>query len=91
MIISSLHQIPFVICEVISDPYQSDRFRMLVQAAALARTGQLLLRSTSRKKFFVVAIYVDAKMIVSRYIVMKTESGDSESDHGPVSGHARLC
>ncbi|KAH0834610.1 hypothetical protein J3R83DRAFT_10065, partial [Lanmaoa asiatica] len=87
MVISLQFLIPFVICEVISDGRQSDRSRMLVQATALVRTGQFLLRSTSRKKFFVVAIYVDANMVASRYIVMQTEGGDSESDHRPVSIH----
>ncbi|KAG6380506.1 hypothetical protein JVT61DRAFT_8665 [Boletus reticuloceps] len=86
MVFSSQFDIPFVICEVVSDRWQSDRSRMLVQAAALARTGQFLLRSSS-KKFFVVAIYVDASMVVSRYIVMQTEGGDAERDRKPVSIH----
>ncbi|KAH0825996.1 hypothetical protein J3R83DRAFT_7465, partial [Lanmaoa asiatica] len=87
MIISSQFQIPFVICEVISDKHERDRSRMLVQAVALARTGQFLLRPASTKKFFVVAIYVDADMVVSRYIVMETGDGDACNGRKPVSDH----
>ena len=85
MVFSSQFDIPFVICEVISDRWQGDRSRMLIEATALARVGQCLLRPTSQKKFFVVAIYVDGNMVVSRYIVMQTEGGDPKSDHRPVS------
>ena len=81
MVVSRNFQIPFVISEVISQKNESDRFRMLVEAIALARTGQYLLKSNSKRKFFAVAIYVDARMVVSRYIVMQT--GDSEKK--PVS------
>lgn len=83
MVVSSLCGIPFVICEVISDERERDRSRMLVQAIALARAGQFLLKSTL-DNFFVVALYVDANMVVSRYIVMQTEG---DSDDKPVSDH----
>lgn len=75
--------IPSIISEVISQKSESDRHRMLVQAIAVARTGQYLLKSTSKRKFFVVAIYVNAKMVASRYIVMQTNPGDAETK--PVS------
>lgn len=88
MVFSPQFDIPFVICEVVSDRWQSDRSRMLVQATALARTGRFLLRSSSKKKFFVVALYVDANMVVSRYIVMETEGDSAEGDHKPVGDHA---
>ena len=87
MVISPQFQIPFVICEVISDRLERDRSRMLVQAVALARTGQFLLRPNSTKKFFVVAIYVDANMVASRYIVMEAGDGDACNDRKPVSDH----
>jgi hypothetical protein len=58
---------------------------MLLQVIALARTGQLLLRSNSTKTFFMVALYVDNNMVVSRYIVMQTEGDNAESDCKPVS------
>ncbi|KAG6380507.1 hypothetical protein JVT61DRAFT_8667 [Boletus reticuloceps] len=89
MVVSSQCGIPFVICEVISDKRESDRSRMLVQAIALARTGQHLLRSSSKKTFFVVALYVDADMVVYQYIVLQTEGDNTASGHKPVSIHQK--
>lgn len=87
MVFSRQFQLPFVICEVISDKYEMDRNRMLVQATALARVGQFFLRSDSQQTFFLVAIYLDANMVASRYIVMETEGGD-DHDRKPVSVHS---
>ncbi|KAN0081479.1 hypothetical protein V8E55_009103 [Tylopilus felleus] len=70
MVISRKHRIPFVISEVISNRNETDRYRMLIQATALARVGHSLLKS-STGTFFIVAIYLDAKMVASRYIVMQ--------------------
>lgn len=62
---------------------------MLIQAIALARVGRHLLRSDST--FFVVAIYVDAKMHASRYILMQTEHDVPEiAEQPPVSEHNRV-
>lgn len=58
---------------------------MLLQAIALARTGQQLLRFDSKKNFFVVALYVDNNMTVSRYVVMQIKDDNTESDEKPVS------
>ena len=63
MVISPQYKI--IISEVISDKTEKDRFRMLVEAIALARVGHFLLQSTSKKMFFVVAIYVNAEMVAS--------------------------
>jgi hypothetical protein len=83
-VISPSHGIPFVISEMISQNKESDRCGMLVQAISLARAGQSLLQSTSSRKFFVVAVYVNAAMVVSRYIVMQTgrdnSSGNKENN-----------
>ncbi|KAF8554805.1 hypothetical protein OG21DRAFT_1017232 [Imleria badia] len=87
MVVSPHHGIPFIISEVISDVNESDRRRVLVEAIALARTGQFLLKSSSKKRFFVVALYVDANMVVSRYIVMQT--GDVNAGRKPVSIHQK--
>ena len=63
---------------------------MLVQAIAVARAGQYLLKSTSEKRFFVVAIYVNADMVASRYIVMQTNPSNEEQK--PVSdGYSVVC
>jgi hypothetical protein len=77
MVVSPQCKIPFIISEVISDKTEKDRFRMLVEAIALARVGHFLLQPTSKKTFFVVAIYVNAKMVVTRYIVIQTEGRDT--------------
>ncbi|KAF8452259.1 hypothetical protein L210DRAFT_3517879 [Boletus edulis BED1] len=89
MVVSSRLEIPFLICEVISHKYEHDRSRLLIQATVLARTGQLLLQPTSMKKFFVVAIYVDANMVASRYIVMQDRDGNTSDNRMPVSIHQK--
>ena len=65
MVISPQYEISFIISEVISDKTEKDRFRMLVEVIALARVEHSLLQSTSKKMFFVVAIYVNAEMVAS--------------------------
>ncbi|KAG8220023.1 hypothetical protein J3R82DRAFT_1034 [Butyriboletus roseoflavus] len=81
MVMTPTYQIPFVISEVIPNKQESDRSRMLVEAIALARAGNFLLRSTSKRSFFVVAIYVGAKMNASRYIVMQTGRGNTQHEN----------
>ena len=78
MVASRNVAIPFIISQVMSQTSESDRYRMLVQAIAVARAGQYLLKSTSEKRFFVVAIYVNADMVASRYIVVQTNPGNEE-------------
>ena len=78
MVISPRFHIPFIISEVISNKTESDRWRMLVEAIPLARAGQFLLKPTSKKTFFVVAIYVTADLVASRYIVMSTRDGNAK-------------
>ena len=73
MVLSPEYKIPFIISEVISDKTEKGRFRMLVEEIALARAGHFLLQSTSRRRFFVVAIYVNAEIVAFRYIAMQTE------------------
>ncbi|KAI5992900.1 kinase-like domain-containing protein [Pisolithus albus] len=51
---------------------EEDRFRMLLQAIAVARAGKKLLKDTSNRDFFVAAVYLDEKLVASRYIVMQT-------------------
>ena len=84
MVVSPQCKIPFIISEVISDKTEKDRYRMLVEAIALARVGHFLLQPTSKKIFFVVAIYVNAKMVVTRYIVIQTEGRDTGDNDKPV-------
>ncbi|KAG1789319.1 kinase-like domain-containing protein [Suillus plorans] len=67
MVSSTSFLCPFMICEVVSQRSESDRFRMLVQGIALARVGQCFM--PSGEKFFVVAIYLRANLTAERYIV----------------------
>ena len=87
MVISPQYKIPFIISEVISVKREKTRSRMLVEAIALARVGHFLLKPTPKKKFFVVAIYVNANMVATRYIVMQTESHDAGDNDKPVCVH----
>ncbi|KAN0081523.1 hypothetical protein V8E55_009147 [Tylopilus felleus] len=89
MVISPQFRIPFVISEVISDETENSRYRMLIEATVLARAGRFLLQCNSEKRFFVVAIYVNANMVASRYIVMDTGGGGPENEEAskPVSIH----
>ena len=90
MVISPQFRIPFVISEVISDETENSRYRMLIEATVLARAGRFLLQCNSEKRFFVVAIYVNANMVASRYIVMDTGGGGPENEEAskPVSVHS---
>ncbi|KAN0081514.1 hypothetical protein V8E55_009138 [Tylopilus felleus] len=88
MVISRKHRIPFVISEVISNRNETDRYRMLIQATALARAGHSLLKS-STGTFFIVAIYLDAKMVASRYIVMQHPSDQKGIPSKKVSIHQK--
>ncbi|KAN0081506.1 Protein kinase-like domain containing protein [Tylopilus felleus] len=89
MVISPQFRIPFVISEVISDETENSRYRMLIEATVLARAGRFLFQCNSEKRFFVVAIYVNANMVASRYIVMDTGGGGPENEEAskPVSIH----
>jgi hypothetical protein len=44
---------PFLVCEVISQKKEEDRYRMLLQAIAIARAGQFLMVDGAPKPFFV--------------------------------------
>ncbi|KAI5992897.1 kinase-like domain-containing protein [Pisolithus albus] len=80
LVVSSAgHLIPFFV-SVISMASEEDRFRMLLQAIAVARAGKKLLKNTSERNFFVVAVYLSEKMVASRYIVMQTGRDAEDPD-----------
>ncbi|OJA12194.1 hypothetical protein AZE42_03936 [Rhizopogon vesiculosus] len=60
---------PLLISEVVSQNDEADRYRMLLQAIAVARAGQYLIRQGAQIQFFVVAIYLKANLIAERYII----------------------
>ncbi|KAG2120338.1 hypothetical protein BD769DRAFT_1749219 [Suillus cothurnatus] len=67
MVSSTSFLCPFMICEVVSQKNESDRFRMLIQGIALARVGQCFM--PGGEKFFVVVIYLRENLTAERYIV----------------------
>ncbi|OJA13562.1 hypothetical protein AZE42_13275 [Rhizopogon vesiculosus] len=69
MVSSRLFLCPFLISEIVSQDDEADRYRMLLQAIAVARAGQYLIRHGSPMRFFVVAIYLRANLTAERYIV----------------------
>lgn len=70
--------LPLIIAEVIPERSEQDRYRMLLQAIALARLVFYLRRPESATHPFIVAIYLTANLNAERYIVMKTGSATNE-------------
>jgi hypothetical protein len=70
--------LPLVIGEVVSFRDEKDRFRMLLQAIALARLVSELRKPGSTEHPFIVAIYLSKEMIAERYIVMKSRAESDE-------------
>ena len=57
---------------MISQEKEEDRYRMLLQAIAVARAGQFLKVDGAPKPFFVVAIYLCANLTAERYVITNT-------------------
>jgi hypothetical protein len=70
--------LPLVIGEVVSFQDEKDRYRMLVQAIALARLISELRTSESTEPPFIVAIYLTKDLTAERYIVMKSRAKSDE-------------
>ncbi|KAF8804871.1 hypothetical protein BYT27DRAFT_6685730 [Phlegmacium glaucopus] len=62
--------LPLIVAEVVSQKNEEDRYRMLLQAIALARLVFQLRRSESTAHPFIVGIYLTASLNAERYIVM---------------------
>ena len=75
MISSRSFLFPFLISEVILQRNEQDRYRMLLQAIAVARAGQYLMEAGAPMRFFVVAVYLHADLTVERYVVTHTGPG----------------
>lgn len=74
-IVSTGHSCPLMLCEVMSESNENDRWSMLIQAIAAARVGYYLngsQQSPQHEPFFVVAIYIRVNLTAERYIVMQT-------------------
>jgi hypothetical protein len=70
--------LPLVIGEVVSFRDEKDRFRMLLQAIALARLVSELRKPGSTEQLFIVAVYLTKELTAERYIVMKCRAGSEE-------------
>ena len=69
----SVVRLIYLLVEVQSDQNEGDRYRMLLQAACVARLGRLAFD----KPFIVMALYIDYAGMVTRYLVFQPDS-DSE-------------
>lgn len=84
--------LPLIIAEVVSERTKQDRYRMLLQATALARLVFYLRRPESTAHPFIVAIHLTAGLTVERYIVMKTGSATNEvGASSPTSHYCSSC
>jgi hypothetical protein len=68
----SVDNLVSLLVEVQSDSHESDRYRMLLQAACMARLGRLFYN----KLFIVVALYIDNTGEVTRYFVFQPDDTD---------------
>ncbi|CAG8686014.1 3542_t:CDS:2, partial [Acaulospora colombiana] len=71
-----INRFPHLILEIISDSSQSDYYRMLLQAACLARLGNKL-RKEKTNPFIVSAIYVDSQLVAKWCLVYQPNEMDN--------------
>jgi len=69
---------PHLLLEVNSQPNESDRFRMLLQASCIARIGNWLRASTSGKPIIIMAIYIDKYFEAMQYLLYQPDVGSTE-------------
>jgi hypothetical protein len=69
----SVNGLMHLLVEVQSDKHQYDRYRMLLQAACVARLGRMLYDNP----FIVVALYIENSGRVTRYFVFQRDGTDS--------------
>jgi hypothetical protein len=65
----SIRDFPHIVLEVNSQPNESDQFRMLLQAACLARIGNWLRDPTHNEPIVIMAIYIDDQFKAYQHIV----------------------
>lgn len=90
MVSSPSFLFPFLISEVISQGDERDRYRMLLQAIAVARAGQYLMRAGAPMRFFVVAVYLRANLTAERYVVT-TESDTNTEREDRTEPRQKVC
>jgi hypothetical protein len=73
-----INKFPHLILEVISDQGQSDRNRMLLQGACLARLGNALRRDPAVSGPFIVsAIYIDNQLHAKWHLMYQPSVSDT--------------
>jgi hypothetical protein len=69
---ASVDELPYLLVEVQSDDYESDRYQMLLQAACVARFGC----QSYGKPYIVVALYIEKNGRVTRYLVFQDDGAE---------------
>ncbi|KAF9650810.1 hypothetical protein BDM02DRAFT_1255730 [Thelephora ganbajun] len=64
----TLNGCPCLIGEIVSVKSEEDRRRMKLQGIAVARAGKLLLTKDAKDEFVLMAIYVSADLVATRYL-----------------------
>jgi len=76
-VLLSIDKFPHIAFEVISDPYERDCIRMLIQAGCLARVGNHLQKQHT-KPFIAMAIYIDDCYRARLYLVHQPRHSSPE-------------
>ena len=66
-----------LVLEITSQKNQSDRCRMLLQAACLARLGNDVLNKNRKHPFIVSAIYIDDQLCAAWYFVYQPNTSSA--------------
>ena len=68
-----INNFPHLLLEVVSQPNESDRFCMLLQAACISRIGNSLRASTSGEPNVNMAIYIDEYFTATQYLLYQPD------------------
>jgi hypothetical protein len=72
---ASFDKLPYLLVEVQSEADQGNRYRMLLQAACVARFG----RQSYGKPYIVVALYIENTGRVTRYLIFEDDDADAHA------------
>jgi hypothetical protein len=68
-----IRDFPHFLLEVNSQANESEKFRMLLQAACMARIGNQLRTSAAGKPIVIMAVYVDKDFVARQYFLYQPE------------------
>ena len=72
----SIDQLVYLLVEVQSDKDQSNRYRMLLQAACVVRLGC----KSYEDPFIIVALYIEKTGMVTQYFIFQHDAADPEAE-----------